>query len=92
MNRPLLSALIIALLILPLVPFSSCGEARPNVEEVIANAIKASDEVQTYRMNMESNRIEEGKPEQSSGWIEFVAPDRIHGISQQLTENGSGEE
>ena len=60
MNRPLLSALIIALLILPLVPFSSCGEARPNVEEVIANATKANDEVQTYRMNRESPNSQVG--------------------------------
>lgn len=92
MKRTLLSALIITLLVLPLVPFSGCGDSRPNVEEVIASAIKATDEVQTYRINMESNLIEEGKSEQSSGWIEFVAPDRMHGISQRLTENGSGEE
>jgi len=92
MKRTLLSALIIALLVLPLVPFSGCGDTRPDFEEVIAGAIEATDEVQTYRMEMESNRIEKGEPEQSSTWIEFVAPDRIHGISQQLPKNGSGEE
>jgi hypothetical protein len=92
MERTLLSALIIALLVLLLLPFSGCGDARPDFEEVIAGAIEATDEVQTYRMEVESNRIEKGEAEQSSTWIEFVAPDRIHGISQQLPENGSGEE
>lgn len=84
--------LYIVLLVLLLLPFSGCGDARPDFEEVIAGAIEATDEVQTYRMEMESNRMEKGEAEQSSTWIEFVAPDRIHGISQQLPENGSGEE
>lgn len=92
MKRTLLSALIIALMILPLVPFSGCGDARPDFEEVIANAIKATDEIQTYRIEIESNRIERGEAEGTSGWIEFVAPDRIHSISRLLPENGSGEE
>ncbi len=84
--------LYIVLLVLLLLPFSSCGEGRPDFEEVIAGAIKATDEIQTYRMEIESNRIEKGEPEQTSGWIEFVAPDRIHSISQQLPEYGWGEE
>jgi hypothetical protein len=92
MKRSLISILIIILLVLPAVPLSGCGDARPDFEEIINEAIKANDELQTYRMDMESNRIEKGEPEQSSGWMEFVAPDRIHTISQPMQENVSGEE
>jgi hypothetical protein len=92
MKRTLLSALNFVSLVLLLVSFSGCGGARPDFEEVIASAIKAADDLQTFRMEGESNRIEKGEHEGTSIWTEFVVPDRIHSISQQLPENGSGEE
>jgi len=91
-KRALISVLVIALLILPLVLFSGCGGAHPNFEEVIAGAIEAIDETQTYRMEIESNRIENGEAEGTSIWIEFVAPDRMHQVSRQLPENNNAEE
>jgi len=92
MKRTLISILVITLLILPLVLFFGCGDARPNFEEVIAGAIEATDETQTYRMEIESNRIEKGEAEGTSIWIEFVAPDRMRQVSRQLPENNNAEE
>ncbi len=59
----------------------SCGGNRPDFEDVVAKAIEATGEVQTYRMEMESNWIENGKEEQSVASMEFVAPDRTHVLS-----------
>jgi hypothetical protein len=74
--------IISVILVLPLFTlFSSCGDARPDFEEIIASAIEAANEIQTYRMEIENNQLEKGEAERSSGWIEFVAPDRTHVLS-----------
>lgn len=81
MKRLLTLIMLVASLTLPMISFSGCGGARPDFEEVIASAVKAMDEIQTYRMEMETDRIENGEEEQSFGSMEFIAPDRIHVLS-----------
>lgn len=78
-KRGLMISVISALPLFTL--FSGCGDARPDFEEIIAKAIEVTGEARTYRMEIESNQIEKGEAKQSSGWMEFVAPDRIHVLS-----------
>lgn len=59
----------------------SCGGTWYDFENVVAKAIEATGEVQTYRMEMESDWIGNGEEEQSVASMEFVAPDRTHVLS-----------
>jgi hypothetical protein len=60
MKKVLLSALIVVLLA---VTSSGCGDARPDFEEVMSEAVAAAAEVQTYSMKMESENRGDKDPE-----------------------------
>lgn len=81
----------VLLLLLTIILQPGCSTPRPNFEEVIARAIEAAGEVQTYRME-ESVQIVQGEMAQSINSVELVTPDRTHRISKGLQGNGSREE
>jgi hypothetical protein len=69
---------------------AGCGGPRPSPEEVIARAIDAIDELQTYRFEMTGTMTMEGKTSHDSMQGEFVSPDRLHvtTTSNEETEEG----
>jgi len=52
--------LVLAIILggLPVVSFSGCGNTRPGFEEVMANAIEAAAEVETYSMQSHAENLE----------------------------------
>ncbi len=92
MKHMKLYALAISLLLpITLLLQPGCGGARPEFEEVIARAIEAAGEVQTYRME-ESVQFVQGEAAQSINSVELVTLDRVHRISKGLQGDGSREE
>ena len=90
MNK--VSLISIVMTFMCLVIFPGCSNAQPDYKEVIEKAIKANDQVQSYRIEMLSDRIEKGNAEQTSAEMEFVAPDRMHTITHMSGEISSSEE
>lgn len=85
----LLASLILTLsvVILP-----GCSNDRSGFEYVIEKAIEASEQVQSYRVEMEINSIEKENTSQTNMVMEFVAPDRLHVITRMSGEFDSSEE
>ena len=70
--------LMVFFLIAPLV---SCGGPHPSPEEVIARAIDAINEVQTYRFEMTGTMTQDGETNYVNMQGEFASPDRSHAIA-----------
>jgi len=87
-----LKRLCFILCLVSIILISGCGDGRPDLEEVIASAIEASDQIHSYRIKMQSQHTEKGKPEQTSIHMEFVAPDRLHTMTVFSGALTSGEE
>jgi hypothetical protein len=85
----MLKKCILAVLLL-LSLLAGCGGPRPSPEEVIARAIDAIDELQTYRFELTGTTTIDGETQQASMQGEFVSPDRQHLIivSDDGTEEG----
>ncbi len=73
-----------------LVLLASCGGSRPSPKEVIAGAIDAVNELQTYRFEMTGTMTLEGKNSHGNMQGEFVSPDRLHMITISDGETQEG--
>src|SRR4030043_680500 len=71
---------------------TGCGDTRPDYKEVVEKAIEAADQVQSYRIEMISNSVEQGNTGQTSTLMEFVAPDRLHTFTHMSGGISSNEE
>jgi hypothetical protein len=71
---------------------TGCGNARSDFKEVVEKAIEASNQTQSYRVEMVSNSTEYGNSSQTNILMEFVAPDRLHVITRMSGEIDSSEE
>jgi len=78
--------LLILLLVAPLV---GCGGSRPSPEEVIAGAIDAINEVETYRFEMTVTVTQDGETNYGNMQGEHASPDRLHVI---MTSDGDTQE
>lgn len=77
-RQKIFSALLVVLLITLLIGF---GISRSDVEDIIAKAGLAIEEVETYRSEMVVTHTENGETTRSSGQFEFVSPDRLRTIA-----------
>ena len=82
----------ILILTLPVGLLPGCDNDRSGFEDVIEKAIEASEQVQSYRVEMVSNMIEKENTSQIRTDMEFVAPDRLHTITHMSGELSSSEE
>jgi len=76
---------LLALLVTVLL--AGCAASRPSPEEVIARAVSAIEEVQTYRVDLTTIYSEGDETNQSEGSMEFVAPDRLRAMVQSEDAN-----
>ncbi|MFC1946388.1 hypothetical protein ACFLXY_00555 [Chloroflexota bacterium] len=90
MKYSLLYAILILTLSVGLLP--GCGNDRSDYKEVINKAIEATNQTQSYRVDMLSSSIEQGETRQTNSVMEFVAPDRLYVITRMLGEIDSSEE
>jgi len=77
-----------ALLLLSLL--AGCGCSGPSPEEVIAKAIDAISELQTYRFEMTGTMTMDGETSQGNIQGEFVSPDRLHVTTTSNVETEEG--
>ncbi|MBN2074274.1 MAG: hypothetical protein JW762_01860 [Dehalococcoidales bacterium] len=82
----------ILILTLPAGLLPGCSNDRTDYKEVIEKAIKASEQVRSYRVEMQSSIIEQENTSQTNSVMEFVAPDRLHTVTRMSGEFSSSEE
>ena len=88
-----LQLIIVAVMLISLLlSVSGCGNDQSEFKEVVEKAIEAADQVQSYRIEMISNIIEQGETSQTNSVMEFVAPDRLHVITRISGDIDSSEE
>jgi hypothetical protein len=78
------------LVFLSLTILAGCGGPHPSPEEVIARAIDAANELQTYRFEMTGTMTLEGKTSHGNTQGEFVSPDRLHMITDSDGDTQEG--
>ncbi|UCB42329.1 MAG: hypothetical protein JSV77_07640 [Dehalococcoidales bacterium] len=81
---------IMLLVLLLLTLLAGCGGSRPSPEEVIAKAINAVNEVQTYRFEIMGTMTQEGETSYGSIQGEFVSPDRLNVIATSDDDTQEG--
>ena len=90
MKYRLLYMILILILSVGLLP--GCGDDRSDFKEVIDKAIEATNQTQSYRIEMLSSSIEQGNASQTSILLEFVAPDCLHTVTHMSGDISSSEE
>jgi hypothetical protein len=83
-KKAILLVSVIILGLLPAVSFSGCGDTSPGFEEVMADAIKASAEVETYSMKSEAENSD--VPWGVRDWGNTISSNRYSGIFGRLTD------
>lgn len=76
--------------LLLLAALTGCGCSGPSPEEVIARAVDAIQEVQTYRFEMTSTMTMEGETNHGNMQGDFVSPDRLHMITTSDGDTAEG--
>ena len=64
-----------------------CNNSGPDPEELIAKAQVAINEVESYRIEITTTIMQNGKTTRSSSQGEFVSPDRLHMIKTDEDRN-----
>ncbi|MGD9143102.1 MAG: hypothetical protein PVG61_04575 [Dehalococcoidia bacterium] len=84
-KKAILLVSVIILGVLPAVSLSGCGDTRPGFEEVMANAIEAAAEVETYSMESEAENWD--VPWGVRDWENTISSNRNYsGILGRLTD------
>ena len=74
--------LLVFLAFLSLLLLIGCGNSRPDFEEVITQAEAASNNLNSYRIEMTVTYTENEKVTHSSGLIEVVSPDSLRTVTE----------